>query len=86
MILFSDNVGVNKLHSIEFADFCKEYPTVQINMQKTGGIFHDRFIVIDYGTAKYKSMIASLVNNPPLVLPKQESEEVDVDPRITIHN
>lgn len=98
VILFSDNVGANKLHSIEFTDFCKEYPNVQIKMQKTGGIFHDRFIVIDYGTAdervficgasskdagakitaivedygtaKYKPMIASLLKNPPLVLPK----------------
>lgn len=97
-IIFSDNVGANKLHSIEFADFCKEYPTVQIKLQKTGGIFHDRFIVIDYGTVdervfvcgasskdagakitaivedygitKYKPMIAALLQNPPLVLPK----------------
>ncbi len=69
-IIFSDNVGANKLHSIEFIDFCKEYPNVQIKMQKTGGIFHDRFIVIDYGTAKYKPMIASLLKNSPLVLPK----------------
>ena len=28
IILFSDNVGNNKLHNIEFTDFCKEYPTV----------------------------------------------------------
>lgn len=97
-IIFSDNVGANKLHSVEFTDFCKEYPTVQIKLQKTGGVFHDRFIVIDYGTAdervficgasskdagakitaivedygtaKYKPMIASLLKNPPLVLPK----------------
>ena len=49
--LFSDNVGNNKLHNIEFTDFCKEYPSVKIAMKKTGGIFHDRFIVLDYGTA-----------------------------------
>ena len=49
--LFSDNVGNNKLHNIEFMDFCKEYPSVKISMKKTGGIFHDRFIVLDYGTA-----------------------------------
>ena len=48
--LFSDNVGNNKLHNIEFTDFCKEYPSVKISMKKTGGIFHDRFIVLDYGT------------------------------------
>ncbi len=51
IILFSDNVGNNKLHNIEYMDFCKEYPTVKLSMKKTGGIFHDRFIVLDYGTA-----------------------------------
>ena len=98
IILFSDNVGNNKLHNIEFMDFCKEYPTVKISMQKTCGIFHDRFIVLDYGTAdervflcgasskdagaritsivedygiaKYKSVIAALLKNSPLILPK----------------
>jgi len=51
IILFSDNVGNNKLHNIEYADFRKEYPTVKLSIKKTGGIFHDRFIVLDYGTA-----------------------------------
>ena len=97
IILFSDNVGNNKLHNIEFTDFCKEYPTVNLSMKKTGGIFHDRFIVLDYATAdervflcgasskdagaritsivedygvsKYAPVIASLLKNPPLVLP-----------------
>lgn len=46
--------------SIEFTDFCKEYPTVKLSMKKTGGIFDDRFIVLDYGTAKYNSVIAGL--------------------------
>ncbi len=50
IILFSDNVGYNKLHSIEFNDFCQEYPNVKIDLKKTGGIYHDRFIVLDYGT------------------------------------
>ena len=99
IILFSDNVGNNKLHNIEFTDFCKEYPAINISMQKTGGIFHDRFIVLDYGTAdervflcgasskdagaritsivedygtaKYNSVIAALLKNSPLILPKQ---------------
>ena len=44
IVLFSDNVGNSKLHNIEFRDFCKEYPTVKVSMQKNGGIFHDRFI------------------------------------------
>lgn len=34
IILFSDNVGNNKLHNIEFIDFCKEYPTVKLSMKK----------------------------------------------------
>ncbi len=97
-IIFSDNIGANKLHSLEFTDFSKEYPSVQIKLQKAGGVFHDRFIVLDYGTdderiflcgasskdagakitsivedygtAKYEPMIISLLQNPPLVLPK----------------
>ena len=50
VILFSDNIGKQKLHNIEFTNFRKEYPTVKIALQKTGGVFHDRFIVLDYGT------------------------------------
>ncbi len=51
IILFSDNVGNNKLHNIEYTDFRKEYPTVKLSIKETGGIFHDRFIVLDYETA-----------------------------------
>ena len=48
--IFSDNIGRGKLSSVEYADFCKEYPDVNLTMQYSGGIFHDRFIVLDYGT------------------------------------
>lgn len=79
-------------------NFCKEYPTVKVSMKKTGGLFHDRFIVLDYGTAyervflcgasskdagaritsivedygtdKYNSVIAGLLKNSTLILPK----------------
>lgn len=47
--LFSDNVGYNKMHSVEFNDFCQEYPNIKIDLKKTGGVYHDRFIVLDYG-------------------------------------
>ena len=47
--IFSDNVG-KKLHNIEYCDFCAEYPSIKINLKKTGGIYHDRFIVLDFGT------------------------------------
>ena len=48
--VFSDNVGTSKLHNVEFNDFLREYPEIKISMQRTCGIFHDRFIVLDYGT------------------------------------
>ncbi|MBQ7614312.1 MAG: ORF6N domain-containing protein [Butyrivibrio sp.] len=48
--VFSDNIGSAKLHNVEFKDFCKEYPGINITIQRTGGVFHDRFIVLDYGT------------------------------------
>ena len=47
--IFSDNLG-SRLHKTEFDDFCREYPDVIISMQTSGGIFHDRYIVIDYKT------------------------------------
>ena len=50
IILFSDNVG-NRLHSIEYKDFCSEYPAINVTLKMTGGIYHDRFIVLDYDTA-----------------------------------
>ena len=48
--LFSDNIGSRKLHNVEYNDFLREYLGVYITLQRTGGVFHDRFIVLDYGT------------------------------------
>jgi hypothetical protein len=48
--LFSDNIGSGKLHNVEYNDFLQEYPDLLISLQHTGGAFHDRFIVLDYGT------------------------------------
>ena len=48
--IFSDNIGQGKLHNVEYNDFCREYPNIQMTMQHTGGHFHDRFIVLDYKT------------------------------------
>lgn len=47
--IFSDNLH-NGLRANIFADFCKEYPRLHIALKKSGGIFHDRYIVLDYGT------------------------------------
>lgn len=51
--IFSDNLG-KKLHQIEYDDFVKEYPSIKINFKKAGGIFHDRYIIIDYKTENEK--------------------------------
>ncbi|MBR0305026.1 MAG: ORF6N domain-containing protein [Bacteroidales bacterium] len=93
--VFSDNTG-RYLHPTEFKDFRYEYPNVDITLRTTGGIYHDRYIIIDHnspdeiifhcgGSSKdsgrritsisriedvelYKNIIASLQNNPVLVL------------------
>ena len=31
--LFSDNIGNNRLHRIEYVEFCKEYPDINISMK-----------------------------------------------------
>lgn len=53
IILFSDNL-MNGLHSTEYVDFQKEYPSVNIHMQRTNGRFHDRYIILDYGMESEK--------------------------------
>ena len=49
VIIFSDNIGKG-LHILEYQDFCKEYPSRKIKFQKSGGDFHDRYIIIDWNT------------------------------------
>ena len=49
VIIFSDNIGKG-LHTIEYQDFCKEYPFRKIKFQKSGGEFHDRYIIIDWNS------------------------------------
>lgn len=51
--IFSDNVGKG-LHTLEYQDFCKEYPLRKIKFQKSGGEFHDRYIIIDWNTDKQR--------------------------------
>ena len=51
--VFSDNVGKG-LHTAEFKDFCKEYPNVYVTLKTTGGIYHDRYIIVDFGTIDEK--------------------------------
>ena len=46
--IFSDNVG-KKLHKIEYDDFKKEYPNIDITFKVTNNKYHDRYIILDYG-------------------------------------
>ena len=49
IIIFSDNIGKG-LHTLEYKDFCREYPFRKITFQKSGGEFNDRYIIIDWNT------------------------------------
>ncbi|PID82267.1 MAG: DNA-binding protein [Clostridiales bacterium] len=49
IIIFSDNIGKG-LHTIEYQDFHREYPQVNIKFQKSGRVFHDRYVIIDWNT------------------------------------
>ena len=47
VIIFSDNVN-KKLHKVEYEDFIKEYPDINISFKKTYNKIHDRYVIIDY--------------------------------------
>ena len=51
--IFSDNL-VKGLRQSTFDDFSKEYPNLNIQLFHSGGIFHDRYIILDYGTNEEK--------------------------------
>jgi len=53
VIIFSDNIGKG-LHTLEYQDFCEEYPFRKITFQKSGGEFHDRYIIIDWNTERQR--------------------------------
>ena len=47
--IFTDNKGKG-LHQKEFDDFSKEYPNITVTFKMANGIFHDRYIVLDFDT------------------------------------
>ena len=49
IIIFSDNL-MNILRLSELVAFQEEYPNVRLSFQRTGGKFHDRYIIVDYKT------------------------------------
>ena len=46
--IFSDNIG-HGLHQSDYDDFHRQYPLIRMDFRKTCGVYHDRYIVIDYG-------------------------------------
>lgn len=51
--IFTDNIG-GGLHQSDFNDFHNQYPHICITFRKTDGIYHDRYIVLDYNTDSEK--------------------------------
>ena len=51
--IISDNVQ-NKLHKVEYDDFTTQYPDLNIQLITAGGVFHDRYIILDYNTSDEK--------------------------------
>ena len=51
--IFSDNLAKG-LRKNTYMDFCKEYPNLNIQLFQSGGIFHDRYIILDYWTDDVK--------------------------------
>ena len=51
--VISDNLQ-GKLHKNEYEDFINEFPSIQMSLLTAGGIFHDRYIVLDYNTTDEK--------------------------------
>lgn len=49
VIIFSDNISKG-IHTLEYRDFCKEYPFRKMKFQKFGGNFHDKYIIINWNT------------------------------------
>lgn len=47
IIIFSDNL-MNILRLSELQAFQEEYPNVKLSFRRTGGKFHDRYIIVDY--------------------------------------
>ena len=47
--IFTDNIR-RGLHLREYDDFCKQYPHINISFRHTCGIYHDRYIILDYNS------------------------------------
>ena len=53
VVIFSDNKQ-NHLRLTEYNQFITEYPSIMIDFKKNNTMFHDRYIILDYGTKNEK--------------------------------
>lgn len=53
VVIFSDNKQ-NHLRLTEYNQFITEYPSIMIDFKKNNTMFHDRYIILDYGTKSEK--------------------------------
>lgn len=51
--IFSDNIN-RGLRQSDYTYFSRQQPNMQISFRKTCGIYHDRYIVLDYNTSSEK--------------------------------
>ncbi|SES87420.1 ORF6N domain-containing protein [Pseudobutyrivibrio sp. C4] len=51
--IYSDNL-MKGLSATEYTDFRKQYSELKIELYESGGVFHDRYIILDYGTDNMK--------------------------------
>ena len=53
VVIFSDNKQ-NHLRLTEYNQFITEYPSIMIDFKKNNTMFHDRYIILDYGIKSEK--------------------------------
>ncbi len=49
--VISDNKSSDKLRLSEFQDFSAEYPELHLEFNRSCGMIHDRYVVLDHGTS-----------------------------------
>ena len=47
VVVFTDNKA--RLSAVELADFRRQYPDLDVGLRRAGGVFHDRYIMLDFG-------------------------------------
>ncbi|MBO4904446.1 MAG: ORF6N domain-containing protein [Lachnospiraceae bacterium] len=84
--VFSDNL-YKHLHYCDYVDFQTEFPSIPITFITTGGIMHDRFIILDYACLDERIFHCGASSKDAAVkLTTAISEMMSEDLKIQIHN